>query len=140
MENSVYEPPKSDLLMPSQVEIPEDITKKIKRGWIAAIVSGVITLVLVLMAIREGSISPLIDIRSSVDVALIFLLAFGIYKKSRVAATFMFVYFLLAKIWIIYVTGSPSGIPVAIAFLYLYFNAMIGTYRYHKLINAGTAQ
>ena len=122
--DSVYKPPESELDTQVKCDIPEEILKKIKHGWIAAIVSGVMTFLVVLLTINTGAL---------IDVVLIFILAFGIYKKSRFAATFMLLYFLLSKIWIIVETGKPSGFW-SLIFLYFYFQAMVATYRYHKLV------
>ncbi len=132
MEHSVYESPKSDVDVSENIKIPEDISKKIKTGWVAAIISGVMTLGMMLLALNTEAMEG--DIWTSVDVVLILLLAFGIYKKSRFAATFMFIYFLFSKILIIVETGRPSGLIVSILFLYFYFRAMVGTYQYHKLM------
>ena len=92
------------------------------------------TLVIMLISLNTGALSNLFDIWSTIDVVLIFALAFGIYKKSRVAATTMFLYFLASKILIIVETGKPSGLLLAIIFLYFYFQAMVGTYQYHKIL------
>lgn len=132
MEMNVYEAPKSDVAA-AQVEIPAEISKKIKGGWIAAIISGVMTLAIMLIALNTGTLNNLFDIWTSLDVVLIFALAFGIYKKSRFAATFMFLYFLFSKIWIVSETGNTSGLVMGAVFLYFYFQAMVGTYQYHKL-------
>lgn len=134
--NSAYKPPESELGIQNKVEIPDEISKKIKNGWIAAIISGVTTFGIMLLAINTGALDGLFDIWSMVDVVLIFILAIGIYKKSRFAATFMFTYFLFSKIWIVVETGKPSGLLLSIIFLYFYFQAMVGTYQYHKLIKS----
>lgn len=135
-QNLVYKSPESDLSSRNKVEIPGQILKKIKAGWVAAIISGVMTFAIMLLAINTGALAGLFDIWALIDVALIFLLAFGIYKKSRTAATFMFAYFLLSKIWIIAETGKPSGLIVSLVFLYFYFHAMVGTYQYQKLMKS----
>ncbi len=134
--DSVYKPPKSDLDIQVEFDIPSEILKKIKHGWIAAIISGVMTLGVTLLAINTGALDGLYDIWSMVDVVLIFLLAFGIYKKSRFAATFMLLYFLLSKIWLIVETGKPSGLFFSLIFLYFYIQATVGTFQYHKLIKS----
>jgi hypothetical protein len=128
-----YKAPESDVLASDSIVIPPDISKKIKGGWIAGIISGVMTLGILLIALNTGAMGNLVDIWSSVDVVLIFLLAFGIYKKSRFAATIMFVYFLASKIFLIVETGKPTGMLMAIIFLYYYFQAMIGTFQYHRI-------
>ena len=140
MDKNIYDTPKSDLGEKSAIDIPDEIAKKIKNGWIAATISGLFTFGITILAVNFGTMSSLFDIWTSIDVVLIFLLAFGIYKKSRVAASIMFVYFLLSKIWLITETGKFNGIILSVVFLYFYFQAMIGTFQYHKLINTKTSE
>jgi hypothetical protein len=111
----------------------EEIDKKIKNGWIAAVISMVMTIALMLLAATTGMLQNLFNIWSTFDVVLGLALAFGIYKKSRFAATTMFIYFLLSKIFIFSATGKPTGVVTAIIFLYFYFQAMVATYQHHKL-------
>jgi hypothetical protein len=134
LNQNPYEAPTADVTKNSEIDVPKKILQKIKNGWIAAIISGVMTLGVMLLVINTGEINNLVDIWTSVDVILIFSLAFGIYKKSRFAATAMFLYFLLSKIWMIVETGRPSGLLMGIIFLYFYFQAMVGTYQYHKIM------
>jgi hypothetical protein len=67
----------------------EDAEKAIKNAWIAGIISGVITLLAIFFLAG-------IDLFNLIDVALIFGLAFGIYKKSRAAAVIMLIYFAIS--------------------------------------------
>ncbi len=133
MDNSTYEPPKADLgnsYREEEETIPSDIAKKIKGGWIAAIISGLITLAIVFFA--KDSFGFQIDYYIFIEIALVFGLAFGIYKKSRTCATIMFIYFLASKILIISQTGKFNGIIISILFLVLYFQAMTATFQYHS--------
>lgn len=134
MSDSPYQTPASGLLAPTEVEMPIEVLRNIKRGWIAAIVSGVLTLAIMIVAMNTDAFDGLYDVWMTVDVVLIFLLAFGIYKKSRVAATMMFVYFLMSKIWMVVETGEVNGLFFGAIFLYLYAQAMISTYKYHALV------
>ena len=109
---------------------------KIKTGWIAGLASAVLTLGVTLLAINSTDSSEflaLFDVWTLVDVALILGLVYGIYRKNRGAATFMFLYFLASKIWMIVETGRPQGMIMSLLFLYFYFQAMVGTFQYHKL-------
>ena len=113
----------------------EEIDKKIKNGWIAAIISGIMTLGLILLAATTGgTLENLFNVWTTIDVILVFALAFGIYKKSRFASTTMLIYFLISKILIFIETGKPTGAVMAIIFFYFYFQAMVATYQYHKLV------
>ena len=130
MDNQPYQAPQTPAANPDipTIEAPAEILKKIKGGWIAAIISAVITVVFTLVQMQQNSLA----VYNFIDVALIAGLAFGIFKKSRTCSTIMVVYFVAAKIYIMAQTGSPRGIIIALLFIYLYINAMIGTYQYHS--------
>jgi hypothetical protein len=66
----------------------------------------------------------------------VFLCAFGIYRKSRVAAVLIFVYFIVAKVILAVETQSYNGIFLALVFLYFYGKAIQGSFVYHKLEKA----
>lgn len=134
METNPYVAPQSDVRAPRQ-DVPDAVHKKIRNGWITAIVSGVLTLLAVVAAVTMGA-GGMFNAWNLLDVVLIFFLAFWIHKRSRVAATTMFFYFLVSKIIVIVETGQASGALVALIFLYFYFQAMVGTFQYHKLRGA----
>lgn len=112
-------------------EIPADIAKKIKSAWIAACISGTVTLVMTLIAMRGTPILEL-DAWSLLDVGLIFALAFGIYKKSRVCAVVLLAYFILSHILVMMASGKASGLLVALIFGYYYVQGIVGTFAFHK--------
>ena len=140
METNPYKSPKSDVSQNETIDVPEQITKNIRNGWIAGIISGVMTLVMVLIAINTGRLNNIFNIWVLVDVVFIFALTYGIYKKSRFAATTMFLYFLASKILITVETGNIAALTMGVIFLYLYLQAMLGTYQYHKLIKTTEQQ
>lgn len=121
---------------PGERDIPEDINSHIRQGWITACFSGALTLVasLATMASNSGGEDALFGAWSLIDVGLIAALAFGIYKRSRTAATIMFVYFALAKILIASSGGNPFSLVFGLLFLFFYFRAMTATYRYHRFL------
>jgi hypothetical protein len=126
-----YSAPAAQIADPT-LEIPEDIRKKIKNAWVAAVISGSITLVVTLVAMSGTDILGF-SAWELVDVGLIFLLAFGIYQRSRACAVAMLAYFVLSKIFIMVESGRPSGIPLAIVFIYFFWQGVSGTFAYHKL-------
>lgn len=136
MQESPYTTPDSSLIAPPEMEVPAEITQKIKRGWIAAIISGVLTIGLIVLSVNSDVLGDLVDIWTSIDVLLVFTLAFGIYKKSRAATTLMIVYFLASKIWMFAETGQVSGLWISLIFLYIYVHAMMASYQYHALLRA----
>jgi hypothetical protein len=116
----------------NEIVVPEDIAKDIRNGVIAGCISGGLTLIVTLMTMGSTEIMGL-SVWSLIDVALIFGLTFGIYRKSRVAAILMLVYFVISKILQIADTGKASGLLLAIAFVYCYARAVMATFRYHDL-------
>lgn len=117
--------------------------KKIKIAWIVGVISGFVTLIFTLAAATSagGTLAVLgttISLWTFLDVFLIFLLTFGIYMKSRVAAVGMFIYALLSKLvmWFgLSVASAPAlpGVLLGIVILYLYFEGARGAITYHRL-------
>ena len=114
----------------------EAAIKATKNGAIAACISASFTLLIVTIAIMSdasGKLALWNDPFSFIDVGLIALCAFGMYKQSRVAAVFLFVYFIGAKIIISMETQQFSGAAVALIFLYYYAKAIQGAFVYHRI-------
>jgi serine/threonine-protein kinase len=119
-------------------EIPEDIRKKIKSAWVAAAISGSITLVVTLISMSGTDILGF-SAWELIDVGLIFGLAFGIYRKSRACAVVMLSYFIISKIILMVESGKPSGVVLSIIFIYYFWQGVSGTFAYHKLKNRSPA-
>jgi hypothetical protein len=136
MSNNPYQSPNAEVRdHVVELSIPDEVLKKIKNAWVAAIISGSITLIVTLLAIFGKSFFGFTAWELT-DVALIFGLAYGIYKKSRTCAVLMLVYFICAKILIMYETGKPSGLIMALIFIYYFALGVSGTYDYHKIVRA----
>jgi Ca2+/Na+ antiporter len=108
--------------------------RKIKTAWVAAIVTGVVTLAATVVSVADTQLGD-VSGWNFIDVVLIFGLAFGIYKKSRLCALIMLLYFILGKIAMWTVSPSLIGLPVTILFLYCFVQGVIGTFQYHSLVN-----
>jgi lysylphosphatidylglycerol synthetase-like protein (DUF2156 family) len=133
MSENPYVAPNATLI--TQVEIPAQVRADIKNAWIAAVISGSLTLVITMISIYGTSIAGM-DAWNLIDVVLIFGLAVGIYRNSRVCATAMFVYFVISKIigWVD--AGKPTGLILAVIFIYYFFKGMVATFDYHKAMKA----
>ena len=132
MSDDPYATPKAPVVRDAPPEVPPaPVLAKIKGAWIAAVVSGSITLVVILIALGGTSIMGITS-ANFVDVALIFGLAFGIYRKSRTCAVLMFVYFVASKILMMKQAGAPSGLLLAVVFAALFFQGIVGTFQYHN--------
>ena len=116
---------------PTLVDTPEEIIKKIRHAWVAALVSGTVTLIAVVLSVSG---TPVLGYTAweFIDAAFIFGLAFGIYKKSRTCALIILVYFIASKINIMVETGKPSGLIMGLLFAYFFWEGVTGTFAYHK--------
>jgi hypothetical protein len=130
-----YAPPEADVALPAvEPQVPKATLRKIRNAWIAGLISAGMTLLLVLLAVAGTSIAGFTG-WEIVDVALILGLTFGIYRKSRVCAVLMLVYFVVSKVLLILETGQASGIVLALVFFYYYAQGVAGTFAYHKQVN-----
>ena len=123
----------------SPVEVPSEILKKIKQAWIAAIFSGSITLIAVLVSLAGTQILSY-TAWELIDVVCIIGLGFGIYKKSRTCAVIMLIYFVSSKILIMVETGKPAGLLVGLLFAFFFWQGVSGTFAYHKFMNSQLAR
>ena len=128
-EAVVSEPPP----LATAFAVPEEVLKKIKHAWIAALFSGAITSLVVLISLMGTQILGF-SAWELIDVAMILALAFGIYKKSRTCAVLMLVYFVASKILIMVETGKPSGAVMGLLFAYFFWQGVSGTFAYHRLL------
>jgi serine/threonine-protein kinase len=144
-----YTAPTAQITDPA-LEIQNDIRKKIRYAWIAAIVSGSLNLFIILAMISGTAVGifglyalafiHLAEILGGIytmiiNAALFFGLAFGIYKKSRTCAIMLFAYFTISQIFLRIETGQTSGLFVSIIFIYFFWQGVSGTFAYHKLKN-----
>lgn len=108
--------------------------KEIKHAWIAGVISGIATLLLVLTSI----VPPIV----LMDAFLVAGLTFGIYKKNRGCAIIMLAYFVLSKIIMLTETKNPPifGIIIAIIFIFYFSEGVLGTFAYHRIINERYAE
>lgn len=126
-----YAAPSADVST-APAAVPVEVAKKIRNGWVAACISGTLTLVVTLIAMSGTAILSF-SAWSLIDVAVIFGLAFGIYRKSRTCAVLMLVFFVASKIFMMVQSGKPSGLLLAIVFFYYFWQAVMGTFAYHRL-------
>ncbi|WP_181357555.1 hypothetical protein [Stenomitos frigidus] len=114
---------------------------QIKFAWQGGIVHGTINLVFILLALTGYDffirLTELIDISKLLisvllNVCLIFVLSFGIYKKSRVSAVVILIYLASSQAWEVIELRRIPGI-LSWFFLIAYVGGVQGTFSYHKL-------
>ncbi len=139
MTQNPYSAPNAALLDASTSPVVDgEVLSKIKGAWIAGCISGGITLGAVLLSLAGTSILGF-SAWQMLDVAIIFGLAFGIYKKSRTCAVIMLVYFIANRIFMMIEVGKPVGIVLGLVFAYYFVRGVIGTFEYQKAIRAQPA-
>jgi hypothetical protein len=118
------------------METKEKCENAIKAGAYAALISMVITLIFSLIGFfyqsADQELNYFLDPWLLVDVALMAILAFFTYKKSRVAATLMLVYFISGKLIMWSDLGEVRGIPMTLLFLIFYARAAWASYVWHS--------
>ncbi|WP_317929806.1 hypothetical protein [Halioxenophilus sp. WMMB6] len=132
MDNEIYSAPKADVELDDNFQVPNEVLKKIKNAWVAGLISAAITTVFTLVALAGTDIMGL-NAFAFVDVGLIVIFAFGIYKRSRTCAILMLLFFVLNKIIMWVELSTASGIPLSLVFVWFYSMGIVGTFQYHKL-------
>jgi serine/threonine-protein kinase len=125
-------------------------TKAIRTAWIAGLISGLLTLLvkLVAMVSPEAAASMGFSVWNWLNVVPVFGLTYGIYRKSRTCAVIMFAYFVISAVRmfayfviskVMQLAGgviNPGGVLVATAFGYAFFEGIRGTFAYHRITKA----
>lgn len=134
MEN-IYQAPDSILEQNTSIKpAPESITKPIKNAVIAGSIVTGLTLALSILAMINQQQVLGIGQDAIVDGILYLGLTFGVYKKSRVSAIFLFSLFTMSKIYMISETGSYKGILFSLILIYYFFKGILATFSYHKFM------
>jgi cellulose synthase/poly-beta-1,6-N-acetylglucosamine synthase-like glycosyltransferase len=121
----------------SLAEQISEAERGIRAGFYTALISMAITLVFTILgATGTADMGFGTDWLLLIDVGLIGAFAIGMWFKSRIAATLMFIYFLISKILML-MAGQYGGIFLSLVFLYFYGRAMISSFRYHNLVKKG---
>jgi hypothetical protein len=115
----------------------ESCERAIRNGGVAALVSAGLTAMFAIAGFfvksDDARLSGFLDPWLLADVVLIVIVAVFIFRKSRVAATLMFVYFVGSKILqIMDGAGASAGMIVAVFFALYFFTAMRATYLWHS--------
>jgi hypothetical protein len=108
--------------------------KAVRTAYIAAIISATLTLIASMLAVAGHTFGGQISAWMFLDAFLIYLLALGLYKKSRICACVMFLYWITLQIINFIQQETAAGAPIAILFGYFFLMGVIGTFTYHKLV------
>ncbi|MGY6518785.1 MAG: hypothetical protein ACXIUZ_08725 [Lysobacteraceae bacterium] len=112
-----------------------------RSGAVAACIVATFTAVVVVMAMQADPVAGGIESYFAdpvffLDVGLMLLCAYGMYRNSRTAAVFVFGYYVVAKVATTVATGQVIGIGAALIFLYFFGRAIQGTFAFHRIEKA----
>jgi hypothetical protein len=122
----------------SSAAVPDAVLNKIKQAWVAGIISTALTAVMVVLAMSGAQVAGF-TAWEAIDVALMAGLTYGIYRKSRICAVLMFVYFVASKIMMAMDGSASGGFVMAAIFAWFYGQGMVGTFAYHKHLKRNEA-
>ncbi len=123
--------PMTQALSPLERDIPDSISGPIRQGWIAACVAMALLLIVGLAGFAASRAWP--DLLILLDLPVIAVLAFGLHKRSRTAATLLVLMSVLPKLMLI-ADGQLNGVVFGLVFAIFYIRAMTATYRYHRFV------
>jgi serine/threonine-protein kinase len=114
---------------PQQVARLAKAERMIDLGWSVASLWGVLRIVAALWLLRG---SGGYEAAWFIDPALILLLAYGLYRRSRVCAALLLVY-VVVELWLAFhAAGRPTGLGVALLLEVSFLTGLRGTLLYHR--------
>lgn len=112
----------------------ESAKKAAAYGAGAAGLVALMTAAFATMALMSRStVIGFIDAWAYLDAMIFAIIAFGIYKESRVAAVFGLIVFLAEKAHQIHVTEKFDGAVMAVFIVVFFISSVRGTFALHKL-------
>jgi hypothetical protein len=126
-----------------QIESLSDACRVARQGtWAACFVAGM-TAVLALVSIAAPT--PLgipVNAWSLIDAVIFGIIAWGIYRLSRVAAVMALIYYMIGQVSMIaasFESGRKYSVgPIAILMILAFVNSIRGTFAYHRLRKASS--
>ena len=110
--------------------------RMIDLGWVVAVLWGVLRLVAVLWLRRtSGGYEAL----WFVDPVLIFLLAYGLYRRSLACAALLLAYVVVELWFAFHATGRPAGLGVALLLEVSFLTGLRGALVYRRELAAAAA-
>lgn len=114
---------------PSQMPL-EKAESAIQTAWLVAFAVTIVTLV---VQLNQGTSVDLGFLILLIDFAVGSLLAYGIYRKSRIASVLMLAYYIVGKLIVIAQTGNSMVLTLSFLPAYFLFQGVVGTFSYYRL-------
>ena len=109
---------------------------RIDRAWLAALVAAALFVIIGLMAVVDTGGMQSADWFNFGDAALVVGLAWGVAKRSRLAAAILLFHLLLVEGILWSHSHSLTSALALLIFGALYTYGLLGTLEYHQLIGA----
>lgn len=107
----------------------------------AAIAGGLalfISLMLTLIYLSGGTFAAL-DPWNVIEIVALAALPYGVWRKSRVSAVALLVFYIGSKIGLWVNESAIIGLPIALIFGYFFWRGVRGAFAYHRLQTAQPA-
>ncbi len=110
----------------------------IKQGWIAGVIIGSLSFLIWFIAMlkNDTSVNGIeITAYSIIDIFLIFGLSYGIFRKSRISAIILTVYFFFIKMLQLLTIEFPQNLFAILGLIIIlpfFIRSVIGTVQYHS--------
>lgn len=109
----------------------------IDLGWAVAVLWGALRMVAVLWLRRA---SGGYEAAWFLDPVLILLLAYGLYRRSRVCAVLLLVYVVVELWFAFHAAGRPTGLGVALLLEVSFLTGLRGTLLYRREMETASAR
>jgi hypothetical protein len=131
--------PKSGILTFPTIVTLSDAQSTGRHGtWAACFIAGIMSLVALASILGRLPEDFPRDGWALIDAAIFGLIAWGIYRMSRVAAIAGLILYIIERIAMHVMLGRSyiTAIFVTVMFLFAFINAVRGTFAYHRMQNA----
>lgn len=132
-ENPYQSAPEEAAKTNADVDTPAQIAGKIQNGWIAGLVMAGGSLLFGLWQLFINQITASFFGFVVIDALIVAAMSFGVYRKNRVAAIVLLVYYLLGRVAFYLEGGNLGGIFLQVIFLIFLYQAAQATMKWHRL-------
>lgn len=96
--------------------------KRIRDAWVMGITAGIISVLLTLIYATGAGFAH-VDPWAWIEIVVIFVLSFGIYRKSRFSAILLLLFYVGSRVIFWIDEQTLIGIPMALVFGYFFYKA-----------------
>jgi len=105
--------------------------KHVTRAWMAATISAGLTLIFGVLAAAGLLTTPGFDARMLIDAAILGVLAYGVWRRSRICAVLLVVYGVGNEVYAAFDETARFSL-LRLVFIYFYFRGAIQLFRDHR--------